>query len=151
MTRMSSGRPAGVTALATLFSLGALVSGLSAISLLTPGGILEPMWRLNPRAHESFSRMGSWALLLLGVVCLGCLACAYGFATGQRWGYRVGVAGLLINLTGDVVNAALGIEPRAWVGVPVVALILWYLASRQVREFFGLVREKARPVERSAG
>jgi hypothetical protein len=136
-------RPAGVTALACLFAFGTLVSGLSAISLLTPGGVLEPMWRLNPRARDSFSRMGTWAPLLLGVVCLACAACAYGFFTGRRWGYRLGVGGLLVNLAGDVVNAALGIEPRAVIGVPVVALILWYLASQQVRGFFGLIKEEA--------
>ena len=143
MTFGAPNRPAGVTALACLFALGMLVSGLSAISLLTPGGALEPMWRLNPHARESFSRMGTWAPLLLGVVCLACVACAYGFFAGKRWGYQLGVGGLLVNLVGDVVNAALGIEPRAVVGVPVVALILWYLVSRQVRDFFGLTREKA--------
>lgn len=136
-------RPAGVTALACLFAFGSLVSGLSAISLLAPGGALEPMWRLNPHARESFSRMGAWAPLLLGVVCLACMACAYGFSAGKRWGYRLGVAGLFVNLAGDVVNAVLGIEPRAVVGVPVVALILWYLVSRRVRDFFGLTREAA--------
>jgi hypothetical protein len=46
------------------------------------------------------------------------------------------LVGLIVNLTGDVVNAALGIEPRAWVGVPIVALVLWYLLSRKVKDFF---------------
>ena len=101
------------------------------------------MWRLNPRARDSFSRMGTWAPVLLGVVCLACAACAYGFFAGKRWGYRLGVGGLLVNLAGDVVNAALGIEPRAVIGVPIVALILWYLVSRQVRDFFRLTNEKA--------
>jgi uncharacterized membrane protein (DUF2068 family) len=113
-----------------------LTSGLSLISLLSPGGPLEPMWRLNPRAHEAFSRMGAWALLLLGSVCIACAASAYGFFTGKRWGYWLGVVGLTVNLTGDLVNAALGIEPRAVFGVPVVAVILWYLSRRQVRAFF---------------
>jgi hypothetical protein len=98
------------------------------------------MWRLNPRAHEAFSRMGIWAPLLLGPVCLACAASAYGFFTGKRWGYRLGVTGLLVNLTGDLINAALGIEPRAVVGVPIVALILWYLSSRKVRAFFSSPR-----------
>jgi hypothetical protein len=31
----------------------------------------------------------------------------------------------------------LGVEPRAVIGVPVVALLLWYLWSRKVRDFFG--------------
>jgi len=139
VTAHTRDRPPGVTALGCLFALGTLVSGLSMISLLTPGGALEPMWRLNPRARESFTRMGAWAPLLLGVVSLACAASAYGFVAGKRWGYRLAAGGLLVNLAGDVINAALGIEPRAWVGVPIVALILWYLASRQVRDFFGLL------------
>ena len=136
------GRPAGVTAIACLFVAGVLASGLSAISLLNPGGPLEPMWKLNPRARESFSRMGVWAPLLLAAVCIACAACAFGFFVGRRWGYPLGVGGLLVNLAGDVVNAALGNEPRAVVGVPVVVLILWYLSSRKVRNFFGLSKKE---------
>ena len=136
-------RPAGVTVLTCLFVVGTLASGLSVISLLSPGGVLEPMWRMNPRARDSFARMGTWAPVLLSVVCLACATCAYGFFTGKRWGYRLAVGGLLVNMAGDVVNAALGIEPRAVVGVPVVAMILWYLASRQIRSFFGLIRKEA--------
>jgi len=132
----SSCRPSGVTALAGLFAFGTLASGFSMISLLNPGGPLEPMWRLNPRAHEAFLRMGIWAPLLLGAVCLACAASAYGFFRGRRWGYRLGVTLLLVNLAGDLINTALGIEPRALVGVPVVALILWYLSSRRVKDFF---------------
>lgn len=94
------------------------------------------MWRLNPRAHEAFFRMGVWAPILLGVVCLACAASAYGFFTGKRWGYRVGVTLLVLNLIGDLVNAALGIEPWAVVGVPIVGLLLWYLSSRKVKDFF---------------
>src|SRR5512146_940400 len=81
-------RPPGITALSAFFAFGVLASGLSAVSLLTPGGLLEPMWQLNPRAHESFSRMGAWATILLGTVCLACVAAAYGFFVGSLWGYR---------------------------------------------------------------
>jgi hypothetical protein len=129
-------RPAGITALSAFFVFGALASGLSAVSLLSPGGPLEPMWRLNPRAHEAFAHMGTWAPLLLGAVCLACAASAWGFFHGRRWGYWLGVALLLINLTGDLINAALGIEPRTVVGIPIVALLLWYLSSSKVRAFF---------------
>jgi len=129
-------RPPGVTALAGLFTFGTLASGLSAPSLLTPGGPLEPIWRLNPRAREAFSHIGAWAPLLLAAVCLACAAAAYGFFAGRRWGLRLGVALLLANLAGDLVNAALGVEPRAIVGIPIVAIILGYVSSRKVRAFF---------------
>jgi hypothetical protein len=129
-------RPFGITALSALFAFGALASGLSAVSLLTPGGPLEPIWRLKPRAHEAFAGAGTWAPLLLGAVCLACAAAAYGFFTGRLWGYRLGITLLVVNLAGDLINAGLGIEPRAVVGLPVVALLLWYLSSSRVRTFF---------------
>jgi len=129
-------RPPGITGLSAFFAFGTLASGLSTVSLLTPGGVLEPMWSLNPRAHEAFAGMGTWAPVLLGTVCLACAASAYGFFTRKLWGYWLGITLLVVNLAGDLINAALGIEPRAAVGLPVVALLLWYLSSSRVRSFF---------------
>jgi hypothetical protein len=143
-TFLSSHRPPGVTAFACFLAFGTLASGLSFISVLTPGGPLEPMWRLNPRAHEAFSHIGFWAPLLLATVCLACGAAAFGFFTGRLWGYWLGVALIVANLAGDLVNAVFGIEARAVYGVPIVALLLWYLASRRVRAYFrGTARDAA--------
>jgi hypothetical protein len=44
---------------------------------------------------------------------------------------------LIINLLGDLANALSETEPRAIVGIPVVAALLFYLGSRRVRLFFG--------------
>ena len=129
-------RPRGVTALACFCVFGVLASGLSFISLLDPGGPLEPIWTLNPRAREQFGKMGLWAVLLMGTVCAACAAAAYGFIKGRRWGYWLGIIGLSIQLTGDLVNGVLGIERRALVGVPIVALLLWYLRTERVKVFF---------------
>jgi hypothetical protein len=45
-------RPLGLTVLGVFFVAGAIISLTSAVSLLWPGGPLEPMWRINPRARE---------------------------------------------------------------------------------------------------
>jgi len=94
------------------------------------------MWRLNPRAHEAFAHMGLWAPALLGTVCLACGATAYGLFRSRRWGHRLAVALILINFTGDLINAALGIEPRAIFGIPVVVLLIAWLLSPGVRSYF---------------
>ncbi len=133
---VAAARPWGVTALAYLFAFGMLASSAAVVSLLTPGGPLEPIWKLNPHGHEGFVRMGVWAPILLGVVCLACAAAAYGFFTGQRWGHRLGIALLVINLAGDILNSTLGIERRAWIGVPIAALLIWYLLTNRIRGFF---------------
>jgi hypothetical protein len=136
-------RPIGVTFLGALFALGALAGFLSSVSLLTPGGPLEPMWRLNPRAHAGFVTLNIWAPILLGGLTLICGAAAFGLVSGKRWGYRLGIALLLINFAGDLANAVVGIEPRAIFGLPVVGLLLWYLSSQQVRAYFSPVANAA--------
>src|SRR5438105_359930 len=110
--------------------------GGEAARLSAAGGPLEPVWRLTPHGREAFAHLVRWAPLLLGIVCVACASSAYGFFTGKRWGYRLGIALLLVNLAGDLVNAALGIEPRAVIGVPIVALLLWYLFTGRVKSFF---------------
>jgi hypothetical protein len=129
-------RPGGITALSIFFGAGAAISLTSAVALVFPGSFLEPMWRLNPRARTAFAGLDPWAPVLLAVVCAACAAAALGLWRGRRWGHRLAIALIAINLAGDLVNVALGIEPRAIAGVPVAALILLYLGSARVRSFF---------------
>jgi hypothetical protein len=129
-------RPRGITALSVFFAFGTAMSLTAAVALLWPGGALEPMWRLNPRAREAFAGMGVWAPLLLAFVSLACGAAAYGLWRGRRWGHRVAVGLLVVHLVADVVNVVLGTEPRAIVGIPVVVLLLVYLATAKVRGYF---------------
>jgi hypothetical protein len=132
-------RPRGIAALAAFFCLGCLLSLTSAVALLFPGGVLEPMWRLNPRAREAFAGMGHWAIALLLPVSLACGAASLGLWRRRPWGLVVAIAVLSINLLGDIANTVLGTEPRAAFGIPVAAALLVYLASRRVRAQFGLV------------
>ena len=87
------------------------------------------MWRINPRAHENLTSLGLWAVLLLLTVSIFCAAASFGLWWTPRWGYRLAVGLITINLIGDVTNVLLGTEPRAIVGVPVAAAILAYLMS----------------------
>jgi len=128
--------PLGVVALSCLFVVGAVACSLSVASIVTPGGYLEPIWLIKPRAHDVFLQMGGWSFLVLSTVCLACIAAAYGLLTRKRWGYRLGVALVVVNLAGDIIETILGIEPRAIIGVPIAALILWHLSTHRVRNYF---------------
>ena len=61
-----------MTALAVFFAAGSLIALVAAVSLLSPGGFLEPMWRLNPRARTAFSGLGVAAPALLVLVAGAC-------------------------------------------------------------------------------
>ena len=92
-------RPFGVTIVGALFTLGAFASFLSSVSLLTPGGPLEPMWWLNPRAHAGFVTLQFWAPILLGGLMLVCGAAAFGFFWVEL-GVSLGIALLIVNSSG---------------------------------------------------
>ena len=136
MIDQSLKRPLGITALSVFFLIGSLISFTAGVSLLMPGGFLEPLWRINPRGHEGLVRIGLWAVALLFAASASCATAAIGLWRGARWGHIVAIALISINLLGDIVNSVLGTEPRAIVGVPIALALLFYLVSRRVRDFF---------------
>lgn len=128
-------RPRGITVLSVFFAAGFLIALTSSVTLLVPGSFLEPMWQLNPRARIAFAGMGIWAPVLLITVSAACAAAAFGLWRGRRWGYYVATGLLVVNLVGDVANVVLGTEPRAIVGIPIVAALLVYLSRPGVRRY----------------
>lgn len=94
-------RPRLITALTIFFMMGAAISLTASLSLLSPNSFLAPMWRLNPRAHENLSGLGFWAVALLGSVSLFCAAAAIGLWQESRWGYRIAIGVMVVNLIGD--------------------------------------------------
>ena len=125
-----------VNAFAAFYLLGSVMACTCAVALAFPGTFLDGLWQLNPRAREGFASLGSVAVALMTVVSAACLSAAVGLWKAKRWGYRLAVALLLMNLTGDVVNVVLGTEPRAAVGIPIVIIVLWLLSRTSVRAHF---------------
>lgn len=127
----------GLIAISAFFAVGAAASALTVVALLTPGGGLEPMWVLNPRAHEGFRSMGPWAFALMGTVGLACALAARGIWTRARWGYRLALTILALNVVGDAANALLSGDLRSLLGVPIGGGLIAYLSSARVRAQFG--------------
>ncbi len=117
------------------------------IGSASPEGFLEPLWRINPHGRAGLGAIGLWAVLLLLVVGVACVVAAFGLWQGARGGYALAIVVLSINLLGDVTNVVLGTEPKAVIGIPIVVVILVYLASDRVRAFFRSCAENR--VERS--
>jgi hypothetical protein len=136
-------RPRGIAALTLFFVIGALIAGTCAVALAFPGDVLEPMWRLKPEAREAFRGLGIAAIVLMSAVAAACAGAAIGLWRGARWGHRLAFAVLAINLVGDSLNATIGHDPRAWVGVPITGLLLVYLGSPGVRRHFGAEQSRA--------
>jgi len=129
-------RSRGITALGAFCAFGALMASLSIVSLLDPGGALEPMWRINPTAHEGFRRMGPWALVLLFGVASMCLVTGWGLWMRAPWGRRLAILCIGGNAIGDATTAWLRGDPRTLIGVPLAIAIVAYLCSAGVRSEF---------------
>jgi hypothetical protein len=117
-------------ALGVFFALGVGACVLAAGLLLFPGSALDAVWRVNPRGHEGFLRMGAWALLLLASVAVACAFAAVGLWRNTAWGRPVALGILSVNLVGDAANVVWGHDPRSLIGVPVALALIVYLLRR---------------------
>jgi hypothetical protein len=132
--------PLGVRLLVVFFFFGTAMCALTIIGLLFPGGVLEPMWRLNPDAHAAFQSLGRLSILLMLIVGTACATAAFGLAGRKYWGRQVAIFVLTVNLLGDTINAIARHDPRTLIGIPIGGALILYLMSNRVREFFARSR-----------
>jgi hypothetical protein len=113
--------------LAAFFAIGALMCALTLTLLLFPGTALDWLWRLNPEARLAFQSLGSWSFVLMLTVGTACLLAALGLWRGTVLGTRLALTILSVNLIGNLANALLRGDYRALIGLPVGAVMIFYL------------------------
>ena len=129
-------RPVGLTILAAFFTFGSLMALLASLGLLFPGGVLEPMWALNPQAQVGLTALHSWGVVLMLTVGIACALAAIGLWTRAVWGHHLAVGILAVNLVGDGLNVIVRGDLRALIGLPIGGAIILYLLRSRVREQF---------------
>jgi hypothetical protein len=125
-------RPLGVTLFGAFFAASAVICLLSIITLASPGGRLEPMWRIDPHKREAFASLGGWGILLLAAVGVVCALSSLGLWHGARWGRWLALGILAVNGLGDAV-AGIITDPHTLIGVPITAALIAYLLGRGAR------------------
>jgi len=133
---MPRNRSFGVDALGGFFAFGAVASGLSAVTLLWPGGPLDVLWRVNPDGHAGLLRAGGWAVLLMLVVCAVCATTAGGLWARRPWARTLAIAMLAVNGLSDLANAVVRGDLRTLIGIPIAALLIAYLLAPRTRAAF---------------
>jgi hypothetical protein len=83
---------------------------------------------LNPEARVAFQSFGSWSILLMLTVGIGCALTAIGLWRGTLWGIRLGLAILVVNILGDLVNVIARHDYRSLIGLPIAGVMIFYLA-----------------------
>lgn len=129
-------RPAGLVVLSAFFAVGAVIAGTTCVALLRPNSALKAIWALNPEAQAGFQVMGPLAIILMITVAIACGFSAVGLWARKRWGHRVAVMLLAVNLVGDLGNAVVRGDLRTLVGLPIGGAMIAYLLAPQVRRQF---------------
>jgi hypothetical protein len=106
---------------------------LTVMLLVFPGTKLDSLWSLNPDAHVAFQSVGGWSILLMLAVGTGCALTAIGLWSATLWGIRLGLAILLVNIIGDLVNVVTRHDFRPLVGLPIAGAMIFYLARGATR------------------
>jgi hypothetical protein len=101
---------------------------LTIVLLVFPGTRLDSLWHLNPDARVAFQSLGSWSILLMLAVGIGCALTAIGLWRGTLWGIRLGLAILVVNILGDLVNVIARHDYRSLIGLPIAGAMIFYLA-----------------------
>jgi hypothetical protein len=94
------------------------------------------MWRLKPEAPGEFARLGDAAIPLMLAVAAACAGAAVGLWTRRRWGHRLALGILSVNLLGDSVNALVRGDWRPLIGLPVGGAMVVYLLSSRSQAWF---------------
>lgn len=82
---MRVARPFGISALSFFFVFGMSMSALATVSLAFPRGVLEPIWKINPRGREALGALGLPAVFLMATVSVACAGAAAGLWLGRLW------------------------------------------------------------------
>jgi triacylglycerol esterase/lipase EstA (alpha/beta hydrolase family) len=117
--------------LVIFFGAGAVICLVTMLALAFPGGFLEPIWRLKPQARVEFQQIGNWSVALMAVVGTACGLASIGLARNAEWGRRLALGILTVNLFGDTLNAILRHDPITLIGLPIGALMIWYLLRQK--------------------
>jgi len=120
-----------MTLLVIFFAAGALICLVTMLALAFPGGFLEPIWQLKPKARVEFQKIGSASVVLMAVVGGACGLAAVGLARNAEWGSRLAIGVLAVNLIGDSVNALLRHDARPLIGLPIGGLMILYLVKNR--------------------
>jgi hypothetical protein len=118
---------------AAFFAFGATMCALTIGLVLSPGTALDCLWRLNPDAHVTFQSFGSWSVVLMVTVGTACFLTAVGLWQGTFRGTRLAFIILSVNIVGDLVNALFRHDYRALIGLPIGAVMIFYLVRSKAQ------------------
>ena len=135
--RSAVGREArGFTAIGIFLFFGAVMAGLAATTLLSPGTPLDRLWVLNPIAHNRLVHLGRTVGILFLLLGAALTAAGVGWFRRRLWAWRLAVVIIATQVVGDLVNCVRGDLLRGGTGVIIAGALLLFLLRPKIRDSF---------------
>ena len=128
--------PPGFKAVGIFLFFGAAMACLGATTLLWHGTVLDRVWKLNSQAYKQLQPFGRAAGILFLILSAALSLAGTGWFHRRRWGWRLAVAIIAIQVLGDIVNCGRGDWLRGGVGVVIAGALLLFLMRPVVRNGF---------------
>jgi hypothetical protein len=131
-----SPKPAGFTAMGSFLFFGATMASLAAITLLWRGTVLDRVWVLNPMAYKQLQPIDTKVGVLFLLLAVALATAGILWFRRRRWGWRLAVIIIGIQLAGDLVNCIRGDWLRGGIGVIIAGALMVFLLRPRIRTAF---------------
>lgn len=131
-----SPKPVGFTAMGSFLFFGATMASLAAITLLWRGTILDRVWVLNPIAFRQLLLIATKAGVLFLLLGVALATAGILWFRRRRWGWKLAVIIIGIQLAGDLVNCVRGDWLRGGTGVIIAGALMVFLLRPGIRTAF---------------
>lgn len=115
---------------------GATCALYAAVTLAWPGTPLDALWAVNPRGHAGLLPLGRLAGVGFLFLAAAMVVLGWGWLGRRRFAWYGAVAGIALNMVGDIGQVVLGRWREGMFGVVAAGLVLAYLARRGTRDQF---------------
>ena len=112
------------------------MAALAGATLVWSSTPLDRVWLLNPRAHLQLAPLGPGVGLVFLLLALALGTAAVGWFQKKRWGWRLAVCIIGIQVLGDLLNLMRGDYIRGVTGVVIAGALLVYLCRPQMKALF---------------
>jgi hypothetical protein len=131
-------RPKGVTFVAVIVFIAAVLAFIVGISTIIPGTPLDFIWTLRNSFPVGFRSTTTGMIFGLFILVLGLIlvSSGYGLLKGKKWAWLTVLIIFIINGIGDAISIAYGGGINGISGILIASAFLFYLTRPHVKEFF---------------
>src|SRR5215475_3211285 len=126
----------GMNLMGVFLVFGATMAALAGITLVWQGTPLDSIWKLNPQAHHQLAPAGNLFGSGMLIVAFTLALASIGWFLKRKWGWRLAVAILSIQVGADILNLFSGRIFQGAVGAVIGGALIFYLLRSSVRVVF---------------